>query len=394
MTPLRLCLVSPKAYDLLVGAENPRHFGGSERQQVLLAHALAARGHSVSVVTLDHGQEDGIVSGGVRVFKAYAEGSGLRGLRFVHPRWTGLVAAMGRADADIYYQMGADSETGQVGAWCRWRRRHFVFSLASDGDSDPALPFLKTARQRALYRLGLRCAGATIAQTDAQRRRLFETFGRASTVIRNCTVDCSFEPAVIQQRIAYPRIQLLWVGRFVQSKRLELLLELAVKRPQWDFHVVGGGENGEPYVRDLERRAVGLHNVTMHRRINDRELHELYLRAHALVCTSSMEGVPTTFLEAWARGVPVVSTVDPDDVIRSHGLGVVTTAGSLEVAVAGLMEDNQATIALHVRQYFLANHSIEGYASAHEELFASLGPPGTRTPLHVPVTVAEKDRSV
>ena len=67
MTPLSVCFVGLKCYDLLADVPKPRYFGGAERQQVLLARGLAARGHDVSFVTLDYGQDDGTVHGGIRV---------------------------------------------------------------------------------------------------------------------------------------------------------------------------------------------------------------------------------------------------------------------------------------------------------------------------------------
>jgi hypothetical protein len=79
----------------------------------------------VSFVTLDYGQPDGIQHHGITVYKAYAPDSGLPVLRFVHPRWTGLWAAMARADADVYYTRCAGYEVGQATLWCRRHRRRF-----------------------------------------------------------------------------------------------------------------------------------------------------------------------------------------------------------------------------------------------------------------------------
>jgi glycosyltransferase involved in cell wall biosynthesis len=372
MTPLNVCFVSLKAYDLLAGAPHPRHFGGAERQQVLLARGLAERGHRVTFVTLDYGQAEEVEHKGIRAYRAYAVDSGAPGLRFFHPRWTGLASAMSRAKADIYYQMGADSETGQVGGWCSWQKRPFVFCLASDGDCDPELPLLRTTRQRRLYRYGLGRARAVVSQTDSQRIRLQQAFGIDSLVIPNCTPDRGFDPSVIGTRLANPRTRVLWVGRFNELKRLELLLDLAQSRPDWEFHVVGKGDPSRQYVRDLEARAAQLPNVTLHKGISDEDLHTQYLSAHVLVCTSSWEGVPTTFLEAWARAIPVVSTIDPDGIIVKHGLGVVSTPEGLPSAIETAIQGLRGDLGMHVRRHFLATYTVERYVTVHESLFESL----------------------
>jgi glycosyltransferase involved in cell wall biosynthesis len=369
MTPCHIGIVGLKCYDLLADAPQPRYFGGAERQQVMLAQGLAARGHQVSVVTLDYGQVDGESLGGIRVYKAYSPGDGVPGVRFFHPRWSGLVAAMRRAGADVFYQMGADSETGQIAAWCRVNGRSFVFSMASDADADPALPLLRSRRQRTLYRAGLRRADAVIAQTLTQREQLRRAFAIDSTVIRNCTPDPGFDPTLVRARAANVRPRLLWVGRFVPVKRLELLLDLAAAEPGWDFHVIGSGDSTLDYVRMLDERGRSLANVALHGAVSDRDLDDQYRRANALVCTSSLEGVPTTFLEAWARGLPVVSTVDPDGAIAANGLGAVAGAGDVAAAVREALAHEPDALARRIRAHFVSTHTIDAFVAQHERLF-------------------------
>src|SRR6266568_4723913 len=98
-----VCFVAPRAYAALSGHPDVVHVGGAERQQVLLAEELTRRGLSVSFVVLDHGQPDGQVIRGIRLFKCYEGDRGPRGFRFFHPRLTGVWSAMSRAAADVYY---------------------------------------------------------------------------------------------------------------------------------------------------------------------------------------------------------------------------------------------------------------------------------------------------
>ncbi len=51
------------------------------------------------------------------------------------------------------------------------------------------------------------------------------------------------------------------------------------------------------------------------------KVEELFDTAHAFINTSFVEGFPNTFLQAWSRGLPVFSFVDPDDLISDYGLG-------------------------------------------------------------------------
>jgi glycosyltransferase involved in cell wall biosynthesis len=359
---------------------SPRHFGGSERQQVLLAKGLVDRGAEVSFVTLDHGQPSDTIHDRIRVHASYDADAGLPGIRFLWPRWSGLVAGLRRANADIYYQMGADSETGQVGAWCRRQSRCFVFAIASDADCDVRLPLLTRQRQKFLYRHGLMRADRVVAQTSAQQASMRQAFGVGSTVIRNCTPDPGFDPRdVTTLRTGRPRM--LWVGRLVPVKRLEVLLDVASARPSLAFDVVASGQDST-YARKVTERAAQMPNVTLRRGVTDLELHDLYRRANVLLCTSSHEGVPTTFLEAWARGVPVVSTVDPDGIIAARELGDVATRPDDLPAVLDrlLARADQVTLAARIREHYLATHTVAAFVTAHEQVFRSLGGdrPGTR----------------
>ena len=94
-----ICIIGLKCHDLLIGSATPRYIGGVETHLTLLAKALAADGLRVSFVTYDHGQPDGSEYEGVIVRKAYRGQAGLPGLRFLHPRWTGLCRALARAAA-------------------------------------------------------------------------------------------------------------------------------------------------------------------------------------------------------------------------------------------------------------------------------------------------------
>ena len=55
---------------------------------------------------------------------------------------------------------------------------------------------------------------------------------------------------------------------------------------------------------------------------NNNEINTIFGYSHILVNTSQYEGFSNTFIQAWMRGVPVVSlNTDPDGLIESKRLG-------------------------------------------------------------------------
>lgn len=367
---INICFVAHNAYGALASLDTG-HIGGIERQQSLMAHWLADQGHDVSMVTWDEGQGDCTV-GKVKVFALGHREDGLPGLRFFHPRWTGLARAMKRADADIYYYNCGDLGLGQIVLWTNLHNKKTVYSVASNPDCDPQLPTLKPWRERILYRYGLLHADLVVAQTLHQQEMLRNGFQLRAEVISmpSTGFSCS-EP--INSLNSHPRI--LWVGRFSQEKRLEWLLDVAESLPHYTFDVVGAANVGTDYAKTLLQRAKEIPNVVLHGRLVHHELGNLYRRARLLCCTSVFEGFPNTFLEAWSIGLPIVSTFDPDQVIAGKGLG--KTACTVDEIRAGIVAfiTNQnlwQDTSSAARSYFNTRHTLDAVMPRFVQLFQEI----------------------
>jgi glycosyltransferase involved in cell wall biosynthesis len=358
------------AFGALSGGDEG-HIGGVERQTSLLAFWLAGRGHEVSVLTWDEGQGDEVMIAGVRVIGMGSRRDGLPGLRFFHPRWTRLNAALRRADAELYYQNCAEYVTGQVAAWCRRHRRRFVYSLANSADCDPRLPEMQALRERLFYRYGLRRADGVIAQTEQQRRQLACGFNREAVCL---PMPC---PGPARAEYSPPRhgvqpFRVGWVARIAPVKRLEVLLDTARELPDIHFEVAGAPNDMQGYARKLLARARAMNNVTLRGQLARREMPAFYRGVSALCCTSSFEGFPNTFLEAWSHGLPVVSTVDPDDLLSANGMGIAARGPSdLVPAIRTLAEDAQTwrSMSANARAHYLDHHALDPAMSRFEKLF-------------------------
>jgi glycosyltransferase involved in cell wall biosynthesis len=161
-------------------------------------------------------------------------------------------------------------------------------------------------------------------------------------------------------------------------KRLEMLLDTATALPNVTFDIVGAPEQDTTYSRALLATAGRLPNVILHGRVARDDMPRFYQAASVLCCTSTYEGFPNTFLEAWSHGVPVVSTVDPDGLIASRGLGATATdAAGLAHSLRTFSEDPAAwrAASARCRGHYLDRHTVDaamtGFATAFR---AVLGP--------------------
>jgi glycosyltransferase involved in cell wall biosynthesis len=365
---MKICLLGLDNLPVLAPEYREHTIGGESVQQTLLAQALARRGHEVSMVTADYGQTDAALWEGIRVYKAYRPEAGLPLLRFVHPRWSGLWSALARADAQLYYTSCAGMQVALLALFCARHDRRFVFRCASDADCDPSQLLIRYARDRWLYAYGLHRADAILVQSAAQARSLARHFGLPGRV-----TGMLVEPAPTDGE---RDIDVLWVANIRPVKRPDRVLALAAQLPEADVHMVGGVLPGEDALYESIRRNAALRpNLTFHGRRSYWDVNAMYARARLLINTSEVEGFPNAYLQAWIRGVPVVSYIDPDGVIARNGLGAaVESAAQMRDAILRLLGDPSALAAASSRcRAFMAREFAEEriltpYLTAFEEL--------------------------
>jgi glycosyltransferase involved in cell wall biosynthesis len=367
-----ICFVSMTVYPVLHGDTDLQGIGGAELQQVQIARLLLRMGHQVSFVTVDHGQPDGEILQGCRVYKAYQPAAGLPGLRFVFPRWTGIWRALKRANADIYYTRAAGFMPGMLALLRGVCPLRFVYAAASDFDFSRDKVAIQFARDRWLYRFGLRRADAVIVQTEVQRELLKANYGRDSVLIPNFLDS----PPVDLPETA--RTQILWVGKLRAIKRPLMFVALAKALPQLSFTMIGPHFQDEAALHEAVMTAakdVPNLEVLGFQPLPEVERH--FNRARVLVSTSETEGFPNVFLQAMRRGIPIVSFVDPDRTVGCNPeLGVIVDSeAALLAAVQGL---GQLPLrpAAPIQTYFARHFGSESVADRYRALLARLSNSG------------------
>lgn len=360
-----VCFVAPYAWPVFSGDGGIEVVGGAEVQQAILARLFAAHGYRVSMICLDFGQPDGVQIDGVRVRKAFAAADGLPVLRFLHPRLSTMWRVLREVDADIYYYRSASMWVGILAEFCRRHGKRLVYAGASDPDFEPDIGGqIRYARDRWLYRRGLARADAIVAQNAAQAASARVHHGRDAVHVPSCYCP---PPAASRARGEL----VLWVAMLRATKRPELFLELARRLPDRRFAMIGGPALGDRALFErIQAEARSLPNVEFAGFLPLAEVETWFDRARLLVNTSRYEGMPNTFLQAWARGVPTIGTVD----VGAPAHRTARDLDGLAAEVARLLGDARAwrEASARCREHFERTHSPHEVVARYGRLFDSL----------------------
>ncbi|MFK8031694.1 MAG: glycosyltransferase family 4 protein [Gammaproteobacteria bacterium] len=311
-----ICFVGADNYPVLTSMESEQQFGGESVQQTLLARCFVELGYDVSMIVRDHGQKDVEQVDGITVIKGFLDQGGIPVVRWLHPRMTGLYAALKKADADYYFSSCAGVTTGVVGRYCKNFSRCHLFRLAHDSDVMPGKQLIRFWRDRKIYEYGLKNADIISAQGVVQQKLLKENYGLDSTPV-NMMVEFPEEGSNPEKDI-----DVLWVNNLRHFKRPERAVNVARLLPEYTVHMIGGPVNNyEDLFAEVKKEAEGVDNLTFNGSIPYSLVNGYFERSRVFINTSDQEGFPNSFLQAWIRKVPTVSFFDPDGLIAKHDLG-------------------------------------------------------------------------
>ena len=263
-----------------------------------------------------------------------------------------------RIKPDLILLRGARRQLGSVATFAKILNIKAVFLGASDADFKPEEELINDKKSRVIHRIGIRKTGYFVVQNNNQKECLYKNYGK-----KRCIIIPNIWPTSDKSNSSNIRdIDFLWVGNFRELKRPQWFIQLAKDNPQYKFAMVGGGANGNQLYKDCEEKAKRYPNFEFLGRTDFDDVNKLFERARIYVCTSEIEGFPNTFLQAWSNNIPVITTFDPSDTVKTNGLGLcVNSYEELNATANALIKNQQKQqeIQQNIVEYFKESHNAD-----------------------------------
>jgi glycosyltransferase involved in cell wall biosynthesis len=355
---LKICIVNPF-----------EHGGGAEYQISLLIDALSADG-GFEVHYLTHFID---ARDRTRNYSVSVVGTGgpMPRLGYLMDARS-LYGKLREIGPDVIYQRVACAYTGVCARYSLHSRVPMIWHVASDSDVaprllEPARNFVRQHLEKWAVSYGVRNASRIVVQTRRQNELLQQNYGRsADAQIAN------FHPASAESIDKSGPLTVMWIANLKQLKQPDVFVRLAERfrlRPDVRFIMVGAPA---PAIGDQRWRTSLMQGIANAKNLEyvgqktHAEVNQLLARSHVFVNTSTHEGFPNTFIQAWMRDVAVLSlSVDPDGVLEHERVGIAAhTEDGLEAALRRLIEDPQllAAYANRGREHAAAHHSLANTA--------------------------------
>lgn len=348
--------------------------GGAETQCYYLAQELVSRNWEVHYIR-ESGNKKTEVMDGIIIHPIPKRKSYLKWMNFLAIR-----RQMHLIKADYWYtranisylfwlNLFARSAGGKV-IWAFSRDSQLTAGGELERHGSPIIQAFHKINEYLFFRT-LPRIDLILAQTQHQKNLLKKNLGLTGQQIYNAHPVPQVDTQTTRQN------KVLWIGRMQDFKHPERFVALAesMKGLGIEFGMIGG-LGKDPLSRQIQEAANKNPEITLYGKVSPEEVHQKLNEAKFLVNTSDYEGFSNTFIEAWQRGVPVISLhVDPDQMIEEKNLGIVSAdTAEIQEWISGMLEDSDQwqKISAHCKAFAKANFEIGAAVDTLETVLKSI----------------------
>jgi glycosyltransferase involved in cell wall biosynthesis len=364
---VKIAFLNDVIYDYAFASERATWAtGGAERQQWLLARALASAGWTVTVGVRRRELPDRA--------EAHADGVRFVGLGQAHilSAWYRFFKA---EQPDWWFWQCASHLFGFGVVAAHLAGTRTIFGAGVDRDVRVREALDQRPRWWPVYAFGLSRTDRIVLQHHGQRSELPARWSGKAHVVPNIASPVD---RVVPRAERRPTVA--WIAALRVAKRPDRLVEIARLLPHIRFIVCGSPSTYMTPAGYSERAIESFRatpNIDYRGQVSPAAAGRVVSESSLLLSTSDEEGFPQTFLEAWSYGTPVVTTgIDPDGAIRDVPLGAVCSdVHATAAAIADLAGDAMwwQRVSDNARHYVNRAHSPAAAISALERAVSGAG---------------------
>ena len=342
--------------------------GGAERVMTYLCAGLAARGHQVTLLTLDDSVPDFYpldpAVTRVRVQLPTFRAAGILG---GIPRLWKLTRTLQSTHPEVVISF----MTISVLASCLLLRIPYIYADHLD------VRYLAYSRKWKILRNYLLRFAKTVTVLSERDRKFISLYHPhwKARVVYNPALPCPGQEGVTPAFMAPGKKYVVAVGRLVAQKSFDRLLEawrrVCNQHEDWRLAIIGAG----PDEQELKQLAETLDvQYSVDFVAPQKDLASVYRHAEFLAMSSRAEGFPMVLLEAMAAGLPAVSFVctGPDVIIRDGVDGFLVKQNYTDAfakRMEELMQDESKRRQMGQRAREVTERfSLDKYIDAYEQL--------------------------
>ena len=248
-----------------------------------------------------------------------------------------------------------------------------IFHISGDSQAKYQVINIKTVPSvflRNFYLWSTSQASLVIAQSIDQSKIYKKTFGIKPEIVYNAQF-----PIKTDMQKSYSKIKVLWIGKIFKNPEKFIDLSEAMKLNDiFEFIMVGMLSLDQK--KSISERQKNNVNIKYLGQLPREKVYYELENAHVLINTSDSEGFPNTFIEAWQRGVIIISDkINPDNILIRYRIGFICeTIVEMKEKLTELFEfktgvalDYSARAKLYTDEYHNFNKTIS-------QLYRIIGP--------------------
>lgn len=332
----------------------PYQIGGAEMQAREIALSLASEGHEIEYICYS-GKSYQSEEFPVKIIPE----RGKFDIFYVGTKKL-LYQALDMSKPDIVYHRAFVPYSCHIASWCKKNNVPFYFHSADIYTLIRKNDSIRNILQNAMLRYTLSNATGVICQNEEQ----LEALKRFKTNI--CQIIYNIQRKNTELLNSRKTNEVIWIGKFEDSKQPWLFVELAEKLKDMDVHFTMFSSKFPQTEANIKlRERIGkAGNITVLEGKDNIFINDYLCKtAKLLINVSVSEGISNTFIQAWMRGVPVVSlNSNPDHWFDKYEIGKCCDGDTLKLEQYTreiLQSDNYQELSQNVINFSNGNFAPE-----------------------------------